>query len=115
MKSWFEFPCRRRTLAALLHLERLAGGDAHHRRNVSTMTPPDSALLQVAAVNRTVEAVARGQDRILLVMATGTGQAPHLAASGACGRPESRTPCCFLASHVLVDQTRTNDLTLVRP
>ena len=29
---------------------------------------------QVTAVNRTVEAVARGQDRILLVMATGTGK-----------------------------------------
>ena len=29
---------------------------------------------QQIAINRTVEAVAKGQDRILLVMATGTGK-----------------------------------------
>lgn len=29
---------------------------------------------QIIAVNRTIEAVAKGQDRILLVMATGTGK-----------------------------------------
>jgi type I restriction enzyme R subunit len=33
-----------------------------------------AALLPVNAINRTVEAIARGQNRVLLVMATGTGK-----------------------------------------
>lgn len=66
---------------------------------------------QRIAVNRTVEAIAKGQDRILLVMATGTGktytafQIMHrLRASGAKKR------ILFLADrNILIDQTRQND------
>ena len=66
---------------------------------------------QRIAVNRTIEAVAKGQDRILLVMATGTGktytafQIMHrLRASG------SKKKILFLADrNILVDQTMQND------
>ena len=66
---------------------------------------------QLNAINRTVEAVARGQDRILLVMATGTGKTYtafqiiwRLWKSG------QKKRILFLADrNILVDQTRTND------
>ena len=66
---------------------------------------------QHVAVNRTVEAIARGQDRILLVMATGTGKTYtafqiiwRLWKSGLKKR------ILFLADrNILVDQTMTND------
>lgn len=66
---------------------------------------------QVTAINRVVEAVARGQQRILLVMATGTGKTFtafqiiwRLWKAGA----KKRT--LFLADrNILVDQTKTND------
>lgn len=66
---------------------------------------------QRIAINRTVEAVAKGQDRILLTMATGTGKTYtafqiiwRLWKSGAKKR------ILFLADrNVLVDQTKTND------
>ncbi len=63
------------------------------------------------AINRTVEAVARGQDRILLVMATGTGKTYtafqiiwRLWKSG------QKKRILFLADrNILVDQTKTKD------
>ncbi|MDH3052543.1 DEAD/DEAH box helicase family protein [Gordonia alkanivorans] len=66
---------------------------------------------QIQAVNRTVEAVARGHDRALLVMATGTGKTFtafqiiwRLWKSGRAKR------VLFLADrNILVDQTRVND------
>lgn len=66
---------------------------------------------QLQAVNRTVEAVARGQNRALLVMATGTGKTFtafqiiwRLWKSGRAKR------VLFLADrNILVDQTRIND------
>ena len=66
---------------------------------------------QLVAVNRTVEAIARGQDRILLVMATGTGKTYtafqiiwRLWKSGAKKR------ILFLVDrNILADQTKTND------
>ena len=66
---------------------------------------------QEIAVNRAVEAVARGQNRLLLVMATGTGKTYvafqtiwRLWKSGAKKR------ILFLADrNILVDQTRVND------
>lgn len=66
---------------------------------------------QVNAINRTVEAIAKGQDRILLVMATGTGKTYtafqiiwRLWKSGVKKR------ILFLADrNVLVDQTMVND------
>ena len=66
---------------------------------------------QVNAINRTVEAVARGQKRVLLVMATGTGKTYtafqiiwRLWKSGAKKR------ILFLADrNILIDQTMVND------
>jgi len=66
---------------------------------------------QKIAINRTVEAIAKGQDRILLVMATGTGKTYtafqiiwRLWKSGIKKR------ILFLADrNILVDQTITND------
>lgn len=66
---------------------------------------------QVNAVNAAVEAIAKGQDRILLVMATGTGKTYtafqiiwHLWKAG------RKKRILFLADrNVLVDQTMVND------
>lgn len=66
---------------------------------------------QVNAINRTVDAIARGEDRILLVMATGTGKTYtafqiiwRLWKSGAKKR------ILFLVDrNILADQTKTND------
>jgi type I restriction enzyme, R subunit len=66
---------------------------------------------QLIAINRTVEAIARGQDRLLLVMATGTGKTYtafqiiwRLWKSGAKKR------ILFLVDrNILADQTKTND------
>lgn len=66
---------------------------------------------QASAVNNTVEAVARGQQRILLVMATGTGKTYtafqiiwRLWKSG------TKKRILFLADrNILVDQTKNND------
>jgi type I restriction enzyme, R subunit len=66
---------------------------------------------QLVAINRTVEAIARGCDRLLLVMATGTGKTYtafqiiwRLWKSGAKKR------ILFLVDrNILADQTKTND------
>jgi type I restriction enzyme R subunit len=66
---------------------------------------------QINAINRTVEAIARGEDRILLVMATGTGKTQtafqiiwRLWKSGAKQR------ILYLADrNILIDQTMVND------
>ena len=66
---------------------------------------------QLVAINRTVDAIARGQNRILLVMATGTGKTYtafqiiwRLWKSGA------RKRILFLVDrNILADQTKTND------
>ncbi|MFW6218221.1 MAG: EcoAI/FtnUII family type I restriction enzme subunit R, partial [Verrucomicrobiota bacterium] len=66
---------------------------------------------QLNAINRTVEAIARGADRLLLVMATGTGKTYtafqiiwRLWKSGAKKR------ILFLVDrNILADQTKTND------
>jgi len=66
---------------------------------------------QVTAVNRTVEAVARGQDRILLVMATGTGKTyTAFQIIWRLWKAKIKKRILFLADrNILVDQTRTND------
>ncbi|MCW5637495.1 MAG: DEAD/DEAH box helicase family protein [Rubrivivax sp.] len=66
---------------------------------------------QLNAINRAVEAIARGQDRLLLVMATGTGKTYtafqiiwRLWKSGA------RKRILYLADrNILIDQTMVND------
>jgi type I restriction enzyme R subunit len=71
----------------------------------------DPRYYQRTAINRTVDAIARGEDRILLVMATGTGKTYtafqiiwRLWKSGAKKR------ILFLVDrNILADQTKTND------
>lgn len=66
---------------------------------------------QINAINRTIEAVSKGQQRILLIMATGTGKTYtafqiiwRLWKSG------QKTRILFLADrNILVDQTKNND------
>lgn len=66
---------------------------------------------QRIAINRTVEAIANGQDRILLVMATGTGKT-YVAFQiiWRLWKAQKKKRILFLADrNILVDQTMTND------
>ncbi|MBM96338.1 MAG: restriction endonuclease [Oceanospirillaceae bacterium] len=66
---------------------------------------------QMVAVNRTVEAVAKGQDRILLVMATGTGKTyTAFQIIWRLWKSKQKKRILFLADrNILVDQTMNND------
>ena len=66
---------------------------------------------QVNAINATIEAIAKGQDRILLVMATGTGKTyTAFQIIWRLWRARRKKRILFLADrNVLVDQTMTND------
>ncbi len=66
---------------------------------------------QLNAINRTVEAIAKGQDRILLVMATGTGKTyTAFQIIWRLWKAGVKKRILFLADrNILVDQTRTND------
>jgi len=66
---------------------------------------------QMQAINKTIEAISKGEDRILLVMATGTGKT-YTAFQIIWRLWKSRTKkrILFLADrNILVDQTKTND------
>ena len=66
---------------------------------------------QVNAVNRTIEAIANGQNRILLVMATGTGKTyTAFQIIWRLWKAGHKKRILFLADrNILVDQTKTND------
>ncbi len=66
---------------------------------------------QMTAINRTVEAIARGQERILLVMATGTGKTyTAFQIIWRLWKSRAKKRILFLADrNILVDQTKTND------
>lgn len=66
---------------------------------------------QVNAINRTVEAVARGQNRVLLVMATGTGKTyTAFQIIWRLWKSRQARRILFLADrNILVDQTKNND------
>ena len=66
---------------------------------------------QLNAINRTIEAVAKGQDRILLVMATGTGKTyTAFQIIWRLWKSKTKKRILFLADrNILVDQTRQND------
>lgn len=66
---------------------------------------------QVNAINRTVEAVARGQKRVLLVMATGTGKTyTAFQIIWRLWKSKQKKRILFLADrNILVDQTKNND------
>jgi type I restriction enzyme R subunit len=66
---------------------------------------------QTVAINRTIEAVARGQNRILLVMATGTGKTfTAFQIIWRLWKAKQKKRILFLADrNILVDQTKNND------
>ncbi len=66
---------------------------------------------QQIAINRTVEAIAKGQDRILLVMATGTGKTyTAFQIIYRLWKNNKKKRILFLADrNVLIDQTKRND------
>lgn len=66
---------------------------------------------QTTAINRTIEAVARGQNRILLVMATGTGKTyTAFQIIWRLWKSRRKKRILFLADrNILVDQTKNND------
>ena len=66
---------------------------------------------QVEAINRTIEAVAKGQNRVLLVMATGTGKTyTTFQIIWRLWKAKVVKRVLFLADrNILVDQTLTND------
>lgn len=66
---------------------------------------------QLLAINKTIEAVAKGQNRILLVMATGTGKTfTAFQIIWRLWKSRAKKRILFLADrNILVDQTMTND------
>ena len=66
---------------------------------------------QLLAINKTIEAIAQGKDRILLVMATGTGKTfTAFQIIWRLWKAKAKKRILFLADrNVLVDQTITND------
>ncbi|HON80519.1 MAG TPA: DEAD/DEAH box helicase family protein [Spirochaetota bacterium] len=66
---------------------------------------------QLIAINKTIEAIARGQNRILLVMATGTGKTfTAFQIIWRLWKSKTKKRILFLADrNILVDQTITND------
>jgi type I restriction enzyme R subunit len=66
---------------------------------------------QLIAINRTIEAIAKGQNRILLVMATGTGKTfTAFQIIWRLWKSKTKKRILFLADrNILIDQTKTND------
>lgn len=66
---------------------------------------------QIAAVNKTIEAIARGENRVLLVMATGTGKTyTAFQIIWRLWKSKTKKRILFLADrNILIDQTRVND------
>jgi len=66
---------------------------------------------QVLAINKTIEAIAQGQNRILIVMATGTGKTyTAFQIIWRLWKSKTKKRILFLADrNILIDQTMTND------
>lgn len=66
---------------------------------------------QVVAVNKTIEAIARGQNRVLLVMATGTGKTyTAFQIIWRLWKSKAKKRILYLADrNILIDQARVND------
>ena len=66
---------------------------------------------QLLAINKTIEAIAHGQNRILLVMATGTGKTfTAFQIIWRLWKSKTKKRILFLADrNILIDQTMTND------
>lgn len=77
----------------------------------STKNSKTPRYYQSIAINRTIEAIAKGQNRILLVMATGTGKTyTAFQIIHRLWKSKRAKKVLFLADrNILVDQTRNND------
>ncbi len=66
---------------------------------------------QLTAINRTIEAISKGENRILLVMATGTGKTfTAFQIIWRLWKSRTKKRILFLADrNILIDQTKTND------
>lgn len=66
---------------------------------------------QLVAINRTIEAIVKGQNRILLVMATGTGKTfTAFQIIWRLWKSRTKKRILYLADrNILIDQTKTND------
>nr|WP_017675368.1 DEAD/DEAH box helicase family protein [Pseudomonas chengduensis] len=92
------------------------GLDGQARRKIAAPYYDDGSgriprYYQINAINRAVEAVARGQDRVLLVMATGTGKTyTAFQIIWRLWKSKQKKRILFLADrNILVDQTKNND------
>ncbi|WP_181382118.1 EcoAI/FtnUII family type I restriction enzme subunit R [Shewanella sp. BC20] len=92
------------------------GYKAEHLPVITQDYYPDSngkapRYYQLQAINKTVEAVAAGLDRVLLVMATGTGKTyTAFQIIWRLWKSRAKKRILFLADrNILVDQTKTND------
>ncbi|WP_300328782.1 EcoAI/FtnUII family type I restriction enzme subunit R [Fusobacterium sp.] len=76
-----------------------------------SQTSKSPRYYQRIAINRTIEAIAKGQNRILLVMATGTGKTyTAFQIIWRLWKARTKKRILFLADrNILVDQTMTND------
>ncbi|MGG6270760.1 EcoAI/FtnUII family type I restriction enzme subunit R [Leptolyngbya sp. AN03gr2] len=74
-------------------------------------TGKEPRYYQRTAINATIEAIAKGQQRILLVMATGTGKTfTAFQIIWRLWKSKTKRRILFLADrNILVDQTKTND------
>jgi type I restriction enzyme R subunit len=74
-------------------------------------TPKPPRYYQLNAINRTIEAIARGENRILIVLATGTGKTfTAFQIIWRLWKAKAKKRILFLADrNILVDQTKTND------
>ena len=108
------FPSPAQLWQRYCHWKGLESAEARHTVEMSYFDDGTGRVpryYQANAINNTVEAVAKGQQRILLVMATGTGKTYtafqiiwRLWKSG------TRKRILFLADrNILVDQTKNND------
>ena len=92
------------------------GLDAERERVITQEEHADASgkeprYYQRVAINRTLEAIARGQNRVLLVMATGTGKTyTAFQIIWRLWKAGVKQRILFLADrNILVDQTKTND------
>lgn len=80
-----------------------------YHKNISSNKEP--RYYQRIAINRAVEAIAKGQDRVLLVMATGTGKTyTAFQIIWRLWKAKNKKRILFLADrNILVDQTKSQD------
>jgi len=105
------------TPAELWNRYRFAKGYSPEQEAIATQDYYDDGsgkaprYYQLTAINRTVDAIARGENRILLVMATGTGKTyTAFQIIWRLWKAGAKKRILFLVDrNILADQTKTND------